>query len=127
MVGSGLPVPRRRALASGILPSARSTAAYASPSWLRVAADAGSRGTGSPSLSSCLRSRRRVSDADCPARGFGPVNESRPGEAATPPGRCRRCRPCQSCVQAATAGFFRKLTISGSSAPTIADSTPVPT
>ena len=50
MEGSGLPVPRRRPFASGILPSAHSDAAIASPSWLRLAAYAGSRGTGSPEL-----------------------------------------------------------------------------
>jgi hypothetical protein len=40
-------VPRRRTFATGILPVAHSDAAYASPSWLRLAAYAGSRGTGS--------------------------------------------------------------------------------
>jgi hypothetical protein len=51
--GSGLPVPRRRTFAQGILPFAHSDAAFASPSWLRSAAYAGSRGTGSPELSPC--------------------------------------------------------------------------
>jgi hypothetical protein len=55
LLGSGPPVPRRRPFASGILPVAHSDAAGASPSWLRLAAYAGSRGTGSPSLSSGLQ------------------------------------------------------------------------
>ena len=42
-------MPHRRTFATGILPFAHSDAACASPSWLRLAAYAGSRGTGSPS------------------------------------------------------------------------------
>jgi hypothetical protein len=42
-VGSGLPVPRRRTLAPPIVGSAP-------PSWLRGESNAGSRGTGGPSL-----------------------------------------------------------------------------
>ena len=48
-VGSGLPVPRRRTLATNTLFFARSDAAFAPPSWLRSAAYAGSWGMGSPS------------------------------------------------------------------------------
>ena len=71
MVGSELPVPRRRTFAAGIVPAAHSNAAGASPSWLRLAAYAGSRGTGSSSLSSVSGSRHRVSDADVRYRGLG--------------------------------------------------------
>ena len=62
--GEGLPVPRRRTVASAIVASAHADAAGASPgtdppqadwSWLRSTSNAGSRGTGSPSLSACLR------------------------------------------------------------------------
>jgi hypothetical protein len=53
-VGSGLPTPRRRTLATNILFFARSDAAFAAPSWLRSAAYAGGRGMGSPSLSPWL-------------------------------------------------------------------------
>jgi hypothetical protein len=99
MEGSGLPVPRRRPFASGILPSAHSDAAIASPSWLRLAAYAGSRGTGSPELSSGLRnlpsgwrasgSRDRVSDADPPGQanlGFAHagLQAGRPGWPGQP-------------------------------------------
>jgi len=41
-------MPRRRTFASAIVASAHSDAAYASPSRLRLAAYAGSRGTGGP-------------------------------------------------------------------------------
>jgi hypothetical protein len=64
------PVPRRRTFASGILPAAHSNAACASPSWLRLASYAGSRGTGSPSLSSSSRkppSRERCGPAVVPS------------------------------------------------------------
>jgi len=47
--GSGLPMPRRRTFAAPILGFAHSDADYASPSWLRLSAYAGSRGMGSPS------------------------------------------------------------------------------
>jgi hypothetical protein len=57
--GSGLPMPRRRTFATDILSFAPSDAACASPSWLRWASYAGSRGTGSPSLSSCPALVRR--------------------------------------------------------------------
>jgi len=46
-------MPRRRTFEDAIVASSHSDAAFASPSWLRSAAYAGSRGTGSPSLSSC--------------------------------------------------------------------------
>jgi len=42
-------MPRRRTLATNILFFARSDAAFATPSWLRSAAYAGSWGMGSPS------------------------------------------------------------------------------
>jgi|688.fasta_scaffold47108_2 hypothetical protein len=48
--GFGLPVSRRRTFAAGILPFAHSDAAYASPSWLRLAAYAGSGIRGPRSL-----------------------------------------------------------------------------
>jgi len=43
-------MPRRRTFANGFVPFAHSDAAYVSPSWLHVAAYAGSWGTVSPSL-----------------------------------------------------------------------------
>jgi hypothetical protein len=55
--GSALPTPHRRTFADAVVASAHSDAAYASPSWLRLAAYAGSRGMANPSLSSC-RPRR---------------------------------------------------------------------
>ena len=51
-------MPHRRTFASAIVASAHSDAAGASPSWLRLAAYAGSWGTGNPSLSSCHWSGR---------------------------------------------------------------------
>jgi len=71
-VGSGPPAPRRRSFATGILPAAHSDAAGASPSWLRWAAYAGSRGAGGPSLSSSPRqppSRERCGRAERAGRG----------------------------------------------------------
>jgi len=44
----GLPVPRRRTFAAGILPSALSDADCTPQSLLRLSAYAGSRGTGNP-------------------------------------------------------------------------------
>jgi len=41
-------MPHRRTFAAGVLPFAHSDAAYAPPSWLRLAAYAGSWGMGSP-------------------------------------------------------------------------------
>jgi len=43
-------MPHRRTFAAGLQPFAHSDAACASPSWLRLASYAGSRGTGNPSL-----------------------------------------------------------------------------
>jgi len=51
-VGSGPPVSRRRTFASGILPAAHCVSAALSPCGLRLLPQPGSRGTGSPSLSS---------------------------------------------------------------------------
>ena len=51
--GSELPMPRRLTFVAPILGFTHSDAACASASCLRLAAYAGSRGTGSPSLSSC--------------------------------------------------------------------------
>ncbi len=48
-------MPRRRTFEDAILASSHSDAAGASPSWLRLAAYAGSRGMGNPSLSAGLR------------------------------------------------------------------------
>ena len=59
--GSGLPMPRRRTFADALVASAHSDAAGASPSWLRLAAYAGSRGTGNPELRSDSRKRPGVS------------------------------------------------------------------
>jgi len=47
---SGLPTPRRRTLASGILPFGSLGTAFAPPSWLSLGSYAGSRGMGNPSL-----------------------------------------------------------------------------
>jgi len=49
-VESGLPVPRRRTFATGILPFAHSEETFASQSLLRSVSYAGSRGTGNPDL-----------------------------------------------------------------------------
>jgi len=56
---SGSPEPVGRTFAAGILPFAHSDAAYASPSWLRLAAYAGSRDPGSPKpcLSASMQAR----------------------------------------------------------------------
>ena len=59
--GSGLPTPHRRTFAEAVVASAHSDVAYASPSWLRLAAYAGSRGMANPSLSSCRPRRCRLS------------------------------------------------------------------
>jgi hypothetical protein len=48
-------MPHRRTFEDAIVASSHSDVAGASPSWLRLAAYAGSRGTGNPSLSSAAR------------------------------------------------------------------------
>ncbi len=59
--GAGLPVPRRRTFAEGILPSAHSDADYAPQSLLRLSAYAGSQGMGSPAPPDLLRFLQRWS------------------------------------------------------------------
>ena len=103
---SGLPVPHRRSFAQDILSFAHSDAACASPSWLRLAAYAGSRGTGSPSLHhrlhhhSCGTSDRGAAGsgaraeagATCaprgPRRSLGAQNSQVPPASSMPPAGC---------------------------------------
>ena len=66
-------MPRRRTFSPDILSFAHSDADIAPPSWLRSSSYAGSRGTASPSLSSCPVKADRPSGRGRRSRPAGPL------------------------------------------------------